>query len=197
MHRQNKRLWLLVSACWTLALVFALVRSAAASEPHWALPSLRVLEDLGVVGPDTNIRVDLDQPISPLEWQLWLGQALYPKMGPDWATNSGFGREIDTFSGWEPGKYRSILTRGAAIGGLTKLGKLLDFIPETSPGWPILLDRFNDKESLLKTGLAVPFEIMLAAGVIHGYPDVSLRPEVPLTRAEAASLLLLWLELMN
>ena len=76
-------------------------------------------------------------------------------------------------------------------------GNLLGFIPGSRQGPLVYLQQFNDRRKVEEQGFSGPWELMLAAGIVNGYPDGTLRPEAPLTRAEAACLLKSWLDVYN
>lgn len=195
----ENKLGRVVSIICVLAAITILAPSVVAKEQHWAFGSVKALVDLGIgAEPEPGLAdistARLDEAISPLEWQMWVRQAVALEIGMDWAKDEYLSFWVDAYTVPEHEGPRSVLTRGYAVGGLMKIGNLLGFIPGGGQGPLVHLPRFSDWQKLEARGLEAPWELMLAAGVVNGYPDGTLRPEAPLTRAEAACLLKAWLE---
>lgn len=167
---------------------------SAGLERHWAWGATKSLVEAGIGGEELKAALqlpgELDRPVTPLEWNAYVARAV--------GEEPGCGKTGDTrywlyvYTADEGNGVRSLVTRGYAAAGLAKVGDMYGFIPGT--GRPLLyLKRFKDWQTLDEryTG---PCEELVAAGILAGYPDGTLRPGAPLTRGEAAALLKSWLE---
>lgn len=196
---QNRRWRTLRSVIFSLTLMVILASPVTAKEVHWAAGSVKALVDLGIGGDElrqaiTDVSASgLDKPISLLEWQTWVRQAVALEIGADWVNNEDTSFWIDAYTVPKHEGSRSVIGRGFVVAGLMKIGNLVGFIPASSQGPPVHLPCFGDWRKVVELGFDAMWESMLEAGIVSGYPDGTLRPEKPLTRAEAACLLQAWL----
>lgn len=199
--RKNK--WVLRGGIAGMVLVIICTGPAGAQSEHWASGPVQALLDMGVGGQELKqvLEIDrlilLDSPISPLQWRQWVRQALTAYIGVNLASDGDTSFWVDTYTVPEYEGPRSVLSRGYAVAGLMKIGNLLGFIPGSSQGQLVHLQKFSDWHQVAEQGFSGPWELMLVVGVVSGYPDGTLRPEAPLTRAEAACLLKSWLDVYN
>ncbi|NMA54708.1 MAG: S-layer homology domain-containing protein [Firmicutes bacterium] len=187
---------LLVGATLILMLVASPAQPAMAKESHWAWGPVQKLAGWGLISveKDNISKATLEQPIPPLQWQRWLQQCLKADKGPGRGPDQQLKYWRDADSVPEHMGPRSVVDRGYAVAGLVKTGQLLGVVPEGITTPLIYVQQFSDWQELEPRGLTVAWELMLAAGIVDGYPDGTLRPQAPLTRAEAACLLAAWLE---
>lgn len=214
-----KRRVLGISTLWLVLALLACVASAAQAEgavlprglssrgeltrpagvgTHWAWSPARALVKAGIGGPELEKAVaspsgkGLDDPLSPLEWNGMVAQALGEEPGRGERGDRRYWLYV--YTAGEDGGNRCVVSRGFAAAGLFKIGNMYGLFPGSS-GPLQYVTRFPDWKWLDEKGYAGPCDHMAAAGLLSGYPDGTLRPEAPLTRGEAAALLKGWLEL--
>lgn len=204
MSLQKRRWCVRGSTILSLIAIIVLAMPVAAKEAHWATEPVKALVSLGIGGDELGLMLTdagaprrLDAPISPLQWQSWVRQALTMNMKVDLVRDKDMSFWVDAYTVPEHEGPRSVLTRGCAVVALMKIGNLLGFIPGGIVGPLEHLPRFTDWRQVEEKGLPEPWELMLACGIVSGYPDSTLRPEAPLTRAEAACLLKAWIDAYN
>lgn len=197
----GKENWVFGAVILALLVAFLFTSPALAQgKRHWAWESAQALAEIGVGGDTLRQALaadackELDTPISPLEWRICVRQALMVKLGTNLVFDQDKEYWLEAYTAPQHEGPRSVLSRGYAVAGLMKIGNVFGFIPGGWQGPLVHLPQFNDWRQVEEQGLSGPWEIMLAAGIVHGYPDGTLRPEVPLTRAEAFCLLKAWLD---
>ncbi len=190
-----KLVGIVVFVCTLLASLCMEV--AVAKDVHWAESSIKILRELEIggesMGPICTDEAYLNEPIDPLEWQTWVRQALITRQGTEWVNNEEAAYWIDVYTIASHEGARSLVSRGFCVAGLMKIGNMLGFV-SSGGGQFVHLPRFSDWETLQEQGFDGAWELMLEAGIVNGYPDGTLRPKAPLTRAEAACLLATWLD---
>lgn len=144
---------------------------------HWALPAARSLESrLGWASP-----ADLDRTISPSEWNRLIARVLDKPAGAVPPEQDLTGYWVWAYTGGM--STGETIARQDAIGGMMKLMNgffqyPFDYSREQE------LERFADRKELADHQRSLVAEAV-AAGLVGGYPDRTLRPTVPLTNGEA------------